>query len=118
MIIVDKVHRHIERCVGVALGAQRDSRRPHALWNDCPSLTDDIVKQPSIDGKGRTSTLHGKTRDKKSMGAFLGDGGTKRLCIHTQETCEEPYGALWGECLGNVSINEEIHLQSSGVKTS
>jgi len=87
------------------------------LRNDGASLTDSVVKRPSIDGNRRASILDSGTCDKERVWTFLGYSGTERSRIHTQETCKVPHRALWGEHLGNVPINVEIHLQSFDVKT-
>jgi hypothetical protein len=94
------------------------SLRPHALRNDGAILADSVVDRPSVDGKGRTSILHGWICDKERVGWVLGDRRMKRSYVDTQKTCEVPRCTLWGERLSDVTINVEVHLQSSDVKVA
>lgn len=108
---------HVEWYIRVTLAIRRVSRSPHGLRNDSARLADGIVERLSVDIEVRTSGLHGRTCDEEGVGPVLSDSRTKRPRVDAQKTSEVPRCALWAGHLGNVSVDEEIHIcKISGVK--
>jgi hypothetical protein len=91
--------------VALALG------KPQLLGYDRSALPDDIVEEPggsSLHQKRRRTGVDGRVRDEESVGPALVTEWPDEGWIQLEEIRQIHFRNLWGKCVGNVAIREEV----------